>query len=294
MCKTIKQDLVYFLTFWSKGQFTHIPTRHKQHSHWDICQAAHLHLRNCSSLLWSHATSWGPVLQRNAMTRAQGTRRTKRDLRHSRCPVMCGAPSPCSHYPLSGCWGEVERGGGRRWCGGGGDWLANPTSPVDKEQMGPDSLHTNHCQGGLSLLPWPFQNDNYTVYSNNSRVQGWGNERDVGEFTLYNPVVEKHERLTRTRHDIITTVSLPLASRYATNCDALCNLTPFYQNQHQRLQQFEQQWFGPQASHCSPRVPISLGYTRPCRRFTTVDPDHCRQGTPHKSCSFRDTLPITI
>lgn len=66
-----------------------------------------------------------------------------------------------------------------------------------------------------------------------------GKERDVGEFTLYNPVVEKHERSTRTRHDIITTVSLSLASRYATNCDALCNLTPFYQNQHQRLQQFE-------------------------------------------------------
>ncbi|KAI9516619.1 hypothetical protein NQZ68_013675 [Dissostichus eleginoides] len=49
--------------------------------------------------------------------------------------------------------GDVRRSGDVRGECGGGDWLANPTSPVDREQMGPDSLHTNHCQGGFGLLP---------------------------------------------------------------------------------------------------------------------------------------------
>lgn len=42
---------------------------------------------------------------------------------------------------------------------GGGDGVAGPTSPVDGEQMGPDSIHTNHCQEDFSLLQWPLQSD---------------------------------------------------------------------------------------------------------------------------------------
>lgn len=68
--------------------------------------------------------------------------------------VLCDvhrAPRPCSHYPLSGCCGGVERRGGEG--GDGGDWPAKPTSPVDSEQMGPDSLLTHQCQGYFGLLP---------------------------------------------------------------------------------------------------------------------------------------------
>lgn len=52
--------------------------------------------------------------------------------------------------------------------GEGGDWLAKPTSPVDREQMGPDSLLTHQCQGYLGLLPCLFGTG---VYSNDSRVR---------------------------------------------------------------------------------------------------------------------------
>lgn len=31
--------------------------------------------------------------------------------------------------------------------------------PMDGEQMGPDSLHTNHCQGGFGRLYRPFHSD---------------------------------------------------------------------------------------------------------------------------------------
>lgn len=60
-----------------------------------------------------------------------------------------------SLFSLSSLWvlrsGDEREGG---WWGGGGgdDRLANPTSPVDREQMGPDSLLTNHCQRHFGLL----------------------------------------------------------------------------------------------------------------------------------------------
>lgn len=62
-------------------------------------------------------------------------------------------------------WREEEEGGG------GGDWLANPTSPVDREQMGPDALHTNHCQGSFSCSCDRFKMTT-NVYSNMRRVHG--------------------------------------------------------------------------------------------------------------------------
>lgn len=67
-----------------------------------------------------------------------------------RSSVTLRAPRPCSHYPLSGCCGGVEMRG--REGGDGGDWLAKPTSPVDSEQMGPDSPLTHQCQGYFGLL----------------------------------------------------------------------------------------------------------------------------------------------
>lgn len=61
---------------------------------------------------------------------------------------------------------EEEGGGGCR------DWLANPTSPMDREQMGPDTLHTNHCQGSFSCSCDHFKMTTI-VYSNMRRVQAW-------------------------------------------------------------------------------------------------------------------------
>lgn len=80
---------------------------------------------------------------------------------------MLRAPRPCSHYPLSGCCGGVELRGGEG--GDGGDWPAKPTSPVDSEQMGPDSFLTHQCQGYFGLLQWQFRTG---VYSNDGGVLG--------------------------------------------------------------------------------------------------------------------------
>ena len=56
---------------------------------------------------------------------------------------------------------------------------------------------------------------------------------------------------------------------YATNCNALCILTPLHQNQHQLLQQFEQQklscWTRPHGPTIAPPV-----HQWPSHRFTTV------------------------
>lgn len=54
-------------------------------------------------------------------------------------------------------------------CGDGGDWPAKPTSPVDSEQMGPDSFLTHQCQGYFGLLQWQFLTG---VYSNDGGVLG--------------------------------------------------------------------------------------------------------------------------
>lgn len=62
-------------------------------------------------------------------------------------------------------WRWEEEGGG-----GGRDGLANPTSPMDREQMGPDTLHTNHCQGSFSCSCDRFKMTTH-VYSNMGRVQ---------------------------------------------------------------------------------------------------------------------------
>lgn len=88
----------------------------------------------------------------------EGTRRDEAGAQTCMLPgdVRC----TLSLFSLSSLWVLRRTGGGRGEGGGGGDWLANPTSPVDREQMGPDSLHTNHCQRHFGLLPWPFRNDN--------------------------------------------------------------------------------------------------------------------------------------
>ena len=51
-----------------------------------------------------------------------------------------------------------------------------------------------------------------------------------------------YDMLYVTGYDMYETYKFEVcAAPYETNCDALCILTPFYQNQHDILQQSEQQ-----------------------------------------------------
>lgn len=93
------------------------------------------------------------------------------------CDVWCAL----SLFSLSSLWVLRRSGDGREEGCGGGDWLAGPTSPVDREQMGPDSLHTNHCQESFGLLQWPFQNDDNCLLKQGESpgLREWGKNREI-------------------------------------------------------------------------------------------------------------------
>ena len=92
-----------------------------------------------------------------------------------------------------------------------------------------------------------------------------------------------------------------IGTLYATNCDALCILTPLYQNQHQLFQQLEQQLLVCGLDHrglslllmciSEPWLPKTLLPVHHCSFLgpLLIDTDHW-PGTPHKSCSFGDAL----
>lgn len=79
------------------------------------------------------------------------------------------------------------------------------------------------------------------------------------------------------------------AAPCATNCDTLCVLTRFYQNQHQPFHQCELQsvtrWTGTNRSVFAP-----CWLTPSFLRSTLIDIDQCRLGTSHRSCRFRDAV----
>lgn len=147
--------------------------------------ADHLHLKNACWLFWS--TSWGLESEFEAVVREYLTKHVWAQT----CMLPGVVQCILSLFSLSSLWVLSRSGeGGREGGGGGRDWLANPTSPMDREQMGPDTLHTNHCQGSFSCSCDRFKMTT-NVYSNTRRA-----------WRCYNHAVEKYStcaiEITRT------------------------------------------------------------------------------------------------
>lgn len=149
-------------------------------AHWFTCGGHWRFLASqwtCVSGIVSELPAWvRPDHESQSETVLRGWFLSKRELRHA---AWCCAVHPLTRLIIlflgvKGEWRQEEEGGG----GGGGEWLANPTSPVDREQMGPDTLHTNHCQGSFSGSRDRFKMT-ANVYSNTTSIYGWGNETSM-------------------------------------------------------------------------------------------------------------------
>lgn len=123
--------------------------------------AHHLHLRNASRLLRSASRD----LESESVTAVREWYLTKYVWAQT-CMLPGVVQCILSLFSLSSLWVlSRSRDGRRKVVVVRRDWLANPTSPMDREQMGPDTLHTNHCKGSFSCSCDRF-NTTTKVYSN--------------------------------------------------------------------------------------------------------------------------------